>query len=141
MPLISLQASPFNLAVGDIINAKILAFNDYGSSSMSPIGGTAKMVQISNAPINLANNPTVTTSQNISFTWYPAAFDGGTVVLDYSIFFEQSTDIWQPLAVNYLTTSYTTTTGLLAGKTYNFKVYARNSVGLSLPAAVSILAA
>lgn len=92
-------------------------------------------------PISLANNPAITSSQNISFTWSPGASNGGTVVLDYSIFYEQATDVWQPLAVNYLTTSYTTTTGLLPGKTYNFKVYARNSVGLSLPATVSILAA
>ena len=55
------------------------------------------MVQIPDAPINLANNPTLTSSQNISFTWSPAAFDGGTVVLDYTIFFEQSTEIWRRL--------------------------------------------
>ena len=83
VPLISSQVAPFNLVVGDIINAKILAYNDYGSSSMSPIGGSARMVQVPDAPINLANNQAVTTSQNISFTWSPAAFDGGTAVLDY----------------------------------------------------------
>jgi len=50
---------------------------------MSPIGGSARMVQVPDAPINLANNRAVTTSQNISFIWSPAAFDGGTAVLDY----------------------------------------------------------
>ena len=34
-----------------------------------------------------------------------------------------------------------TTVGLQAGNTYNFRVYARNTVGFSIPAQVSILCA
>jgi len=101
---------------------------------MSPIGGTGKMVQVPDKPVNLVNNPAVTSSHNISFSWSAAPTNVGEVVIDYQIFYEQATDVWQPLAVNYLQTYYTTATGLNAGKTYNFKVYARNSVGLSLPA-------
>ena len=129
------------MVVGDIIQAKILAFNNYGNSGTSPIGGSGKMVQVPDQPVNLADNPAITSSRNISFTWNAGPSDGGEVVIDYAIFYEQATNVWQPLAVNYKQTAYTTTTGLQPGKTYNFKVYARNSVGLSLPASVSILAA
>jgi hypothetical protein len=89
------------LVVGDIIQAKILAFNNYGNSGTSPIGGSGKMVQVPDQPVNLADNPAITSSRNISFTWNAGPSDGGEVVIDYAIFYEQATNVWQPLAVNY----------------------------------------
>lgn len=38
-------------------------------------------------------------------------------------------------------TSYTTEVGLQPGATYNFKIYARSSVGLSVPGEIAILCA
>jgi len=50
---------------------------------MSPIGGTGKMVQVPDKPVNLVNNPAVTSSHNISFSWSAAPTNVGAVVIDY----------------------------------------------------------
>lgn len=141
VPLVSLQVAPFNLAIGDVINAKVLAFNIYGNSQTSPIGGTGILVQIPDTPLSLKNNPNVTNVLVIGFSWTAGASNGGTPLLDYTIAYDQSIGVWSNLTVNYTQTSYVTTVGLQAGNTYNFRVYARNTVGFSIPAQISILCA
>ena len=41
VPLATLTAAPFNLALGDAINIKLTAYNDYGESPLSEVGGGA----------------------------------------------------------------------------------------------------
>ena len=57
---------------------------------------------------------------------------------DYTILYDNAlgTGIFTVIKSGHATTSYTAT-GLTAGKTYTFKVEARNSYGLSAPSAPS----
>jgi hypothetical protein len=56
---------------------------------------------------------------------------GGSPIIDYRVSFDQSTGEYVVLGSGLLTRSYSTTVTLTPGKTYNFKVEARNSVGYS----------
>ena len=49
----------------------------------SPI--IVQAAQIPDAPLNLANNPTVTGSSQVGLVWNPPIFDGGSQVIDYRI--------------------------------------------------------
>ena len=70
------------------------------------------------------------------------ASDGGTSVIDYTVYYDQGTDSFVELESGVLTQYYLTTVSLTPGTTYKFKVTARNSVGSSLDSeVVEILAA
>ena len=60
IPLSVLTASPFNLNLGDSINAYIIATNNYGNSQVSSTGNGAKIVLVPDAPLTLNDNPAVT---------------------------------------------------------------------------------
>ena len=60
---------------------------------------------------------------------------------DYTVAYDQATGVWAVLATGLTETEYITSVGLAPGSTYNFRVYSRSSVGLSLPAEVAILCA
>jgi len=62
VPLTSLYNSPFNLALGDHIYAIIIAVNSYGNSVQSTPGDGASVVLVPDAPINIANNPAMTSA-------------------------------------------------------------------------------
>jgi hypothetical protein len=64
--------------------------------------------------------------------WDPPTFDGGTAVLYYRLWFDSATDgsTFSVLA-SATTETYYVKTGLIEGKTYQFKVEARNVYGYS----------
>jgi hypothetical protein len=62
IPLSTLTAAPFNLVLGQIIYVKIIAYNAYGYSTESTIGGGVVIVRVPDAPINLINVVTVTSA-------------------------------------------------------------------------------
>jgi hypothetical protein len=77
--------SPFNLILGDHIFAKIVAVNSYGNSLPSVPGDGAAVVLLPDAPINLANNPSLTNAIQIGITWQTGFSDGGTNILGYVV--------------------------------------------------------
>lgn len=93
------------------------------------------------APINLANNVTVTSATQIGIRWDEGHNNNGSPVIDYTISYDQSTGVWVNLTTSLTAKFYTTLVGLSPGRTYSFRVYARNSVGYSSPAVISILCA
>jgi hypothetical protein len=46
---------------------------------------------VPDAPINLVNDPTVTTDLRIRFTWTEGLSNGGDEVLDFSVYYDQGT--------------------------------------------------
>lgn len=83
------------------------------------------------APINLANDEAVTDAFKVGLTWQPGPSDGGSAVIDYTVYYSlEGADFiaFDPVT----TTSYTTTIALVPGGVYVFKITARNSVGSSL---------
>jgi hypothetical protein len=91
--------------------------------------------------VSLTNDPTTTTDTVIRFTWADGASDGGSPVIDYTVYYDQGTDSFVEL-ISGVTTQYYLAQSLTPGTTYKFKVTARNSVGSSLESEeVVILAA
>lgn len=66
----------------------------------------------------------------IGLIWEDGPNNGGTQVLDYEIWYDQSTSDYIVLTTQ-LTEQTFTATGLFSGTTYTFKVRARNTVGYS----------
>lgn len=54
------MSAPFNLALGQQVFVQIIAYNIYGNSSLSTLGGGAIIVSVPDAPLNLANNVVIT---------------------------------------------------------------------------------
>lgn len=97
---------------------------------------------VPDAPLSPVNDPTITTNAVIGFNWLDGASNGGTSIIDYRIWHDQSTNNFVVLKTGHLTKSFTTDNTLIAGRTYKFYIEARNSVGYSLPSVTfSILAA
>lgn len=72
--------------------AKVIATNFYGDSSQSTEGNGAIILTVPDAPLSLANNPSVTTKSKIGLTWAQGLENGGTAVIDFSIQFKQVGD-------------------------------------------------
>jgi hypothetical protein len=49
---------------------------------------------VPDAPIDLTDDAPNTSATQISFTWNDGASDGGVAVIDYRIYYDQSTDTW-----------------------------------------------
>jgi hypothetical protein len=144
VPITSLMASPFSLPWGSSVVATVSALNVYGSSlTSSPTASGAIILTIPDAPLNLANNLLVTFGTSIGLTWSPGTSNGGTPVIDYTLWSDAGSNgiTYQPVVTSLTSTSYTVT-GLGLGITYTFRVQSRNAFGLStFSATTSILAA
>jgi hypothetical protein len=78
----------------------------------------------------------------IRFTWSDGSSDGGTVVVDYTVYYDQGTNTFVELEAGVTSQFYLTSVTLSAGTTYVFKVQVRNTVGYSSDSAeLSVLAA
>jgi hypothetical protein len=115
---------------GESVYAQIIATNSIGDSEQSPAGNGAIIVLVPDSPTSLANLPAETSENKIGFFWVTGVQNGGTVVLDYRISYDQATGVWVNLASSTVT-AYTALS-LTGGLTYKFRVEARNSVGFSL---------
>lgn len=64
---------PYSLVLSNKIEAKIIAYNAYGQSAESDVGGTALIVFVPSQPLSLANNPAITMGTSIGITWTPSS--------------------------------------------------------------------
>jgi hypothetical protein len=102
IPIGVLTVEPYNLLKGNSVMARVIANNFYGDSDFSPAGNGAIMIIVPDAPINLQNDLTVTDRTRIGFTWDEGYSNGGSLVIDYRISYDQAKGIWVELAVNHL---------------------------------------
>lgn len=90
----------------------------------------------------MINDPTTTTDLVIKFSWSAGASDGGTSVIDHTIYSDLATGSYFEIDSGITTLHYTTSMSLTPGLFYKFKVTARNTVGSSVYSEeISILAA
>lgn len=87
--LTTLIVAPFNLVQDDSIAAKIIAKNAYGDSPLSAEGAGGIIKVVPDSPVNLQNDGSTTDDIKIRFTWEEGAHDGGTPVIDYSIYYDE----------------------------------------------------
>jgi hypothetical protein len=82
------------------------------------------------APVNVAETVSARSPTTISFTWSDGTANGGALVEDYRITYDQSNDDYVVLA-SLVNVQTFTATSLTAGQTYKFKIESRNSYGYS----------
>lgn len=142
IPLATLIIAPFSLSKDQSVFAKVRAINFYGDGDYSSAGNGAVIVLLPDAPNYFQNDPSLTNENQIAMTWEDGLSDGGTPIIDYRITYDQSIGTYITLATGITELKYTTLSSLTSGRTYKFKIEARNSVGYSLPSSeISILAA
>lgn len=126
IPANILNESPYNLAWGSSVYAKITATNVKGTSTESNAGNGAIILTKPDPPINLLEDTSQRTSTQLAITWDEGAAAGGTPVLDYRIYISPNGAAYT-LLVDGLTDTNYVATGLTAGVIYSFKVQARNA--------------
>lgn len=82
------MADPYLFAWGESVSAKVIAENAVGVSDASQVGNGCVLLKEPDAPLNLANDASTTTSSQIGLTWQEGAENGGSSVIDYSLFFD-----------------------------------------------------
>ena len=141
MPINILRSSKFNHPWGASIYAKIVAYNIYGYSDESAVGNGAIILTSPDAPLSVTEVITMRAATSITISWLPPPTNGGAPVIDYDIISDDSVGVDRVIKTLQTSTQYTAT-GLTAGKTYTFKVEARNKYGNSAPSLpISILCA
>lgn len=127
-----MKTTPYSLAWGADVYAKVVAINKYGMSAESAVGNGAKIITNPDAPTLFVENYALRTATSLSFTWVEGAANGGSLVLDYQVSYKLASDTnYSLLASGILSTSYTAVS-LMSGLAYNFRVRARNAFGLSV---------
>jgi len=129
-----LRAAPFGYKQGEQIVIQVAAANKFGDSLLSePTNSSyeAIILQEPDAPINLQNDLQITSDSVIKINWQPGKSDGGSVVLDYTVYYDQGTGKFVSLASSIKNTYYQTSVVLKPNTLYKFKVSARNQVGFS----------
>lgn len=134
LSLSNLIIAPYDLVLNESVWVKIIAENYYGDSPYSEPGNDGLVKLVPDAPINLTNDPLVTSDLVIKFTWVEGPSNGGVAVLDFDIYYDEGTGsgAYVLLESNIDTPYYTTTVALTNDVNYSFKVTARNTVGSGL---------
>jgi cellulose 1,4-beta-cellobiosidase len=141
VPVTALRASPYSLAWGADVYAKVTAINTYGNSVTSDEGNGAKIITAPEAPTGLANDAGVTSATQIGLTWSAPSVDNGSAVTSYNVLMGTDGSTFPTVVTGVATTSYTATS-LTQGTTYHFKVAAVNGYGAGAESSVvQILAA
>jgi hypothetical protein len=126
---------------GTTYSFKVTARNTVGSGLKS-IAEDILAAKPPDAPISLANIPSTTTGYQIGLTWAEGPYNGGSPVIDYTLWYKPSTEsVYTLFADGILAVPYTMT-GLTPSVTYDIKVQARNVVNYGdLSTSLSVLAA
>jgi hypothetical protein len=137
IPMSALIVSPFSLVQGDLVTARASALNSNGWSTVSDsnIGGAYVMTAPTrmNDPVRDADS----SDSQIIVSWdalTEATDTGGATVTSYGLEWDSGTNgaTWSELAghtVATLATSFTVTSGLIAGEGYLFRLRAENIYG------------
>jgi hypothetical protein len=132
IPVSVLIAAPFSLPWGNLVYAKVEAFNDYGGSGLSDPDCCARLVTNPDPPINLQEVLAGRTISTLGLSWQKGIFNGGDVILDYRINMADETGVYSIIASGLTSTTYTAIS-LQYGIIYTFTVESRNSYDYSDP--------
>ena len=73
---------------------------------------------VPDAPVNLFDLPAVTKANKIGLVWDEGDSSGGEAIIDYRIFYDQSSNTWTELVSGVTDPTYTTDTIMTKGHTY-----------------------
>jgi hypothetical protein len=69
IPMSIFYQATYSMVLGDRIYIRVIAINSYGESLASTAGDGSAIIFLPDAPINLANNAAITSSNTIGLTW------------------------------------------------------------------------
>ena len=128
------------ISQGTTYNFRVVAVNSVGKStpsqSITVTTLTDPTAEITNpsAPLQLQNVPAITNSNQIGLKWLPPLSNGGAPIVDYRISIKSQDDsVFTEFTYGVKTTSYTVKNIVEQGKTYQFKIEARNEAGFYGP--------
>lgn len=73
-------------------------------------------------PVSLDRDEVNTDKTQVAITWSAGPSNGGSVVIDYSIYWDQGTNTYTLAASGITALAYTHSTGISVGTPYKFKV-------------------
>jgi hypothetical protein len=117
VPVQTLKEAPFSLVWGASVYAYVVAHNAYGNSAVSARGNGAVIVTMPEPPRNLVEDTLYRSATSLGLEWTQPLTNGGSLVIDYRLLYDQASDNWIVFRENILGTAYTVT-GLNAGSTY-----------------------
>jgi hypothetical protein len=88
IPLATLRAEPYSLVLDDSVDVIVQATNAFGESSFSAVGGGALIQYVPDAPVSLTTDAENTSATQISFSWIEGPSDGGSAVIDYTVYYD-----------------------------------------------------
>lgn len=142
-----LTGSTFGLQFRDTIRIKVSAHNTYGWGVASAESSSLTLQRVPSQVVNVRSGAGTSKSQ-VQVSWDALTFGeatGDASILSYNLQLQLSDGTWSSLvgeSSDSLATSYTVTTGIVAGTSYTFRVRARNIQGWGAPSStVAILAA
>ena len=130
IPLSVLTSAPYSLSLTTSVQAKVAATNVKNTSLLSSAGNGATIITTPDAPISLSENTAQRTASTLGLTWTEGNANGGSAIIDYRINYAEQGETYSVLT-STSSSSYQIT-GLTAGKTYEFKIEARNEYGYSI---------
>lgn len=137
IPMGSLLAAPFSLVQGDLIAVRASALNSQGWGVASPTNSGGAYVMTAPTRMNDPVRDPDSSDSQIIVEWAAlsgAADTGGATVTSYGLEWDAGTggSTWSELAghtVATLATTFTVTSGLVAGQGYLFRLRAENIYG------------
>lgn len=128
-----LTSSPYSLAYGATVYAKVQAQNSQGWSvlSIANVGGAT--IQQTPSTMSAPTSGSSTSESQIEISWI-APSDGGSAISSYNLQWDSGTSgsTWTDvvgISPAYTSTSIILSTGITAGTSYQFKVRAQNVLG------------
>lgn len=129
--------SPFSLVQGDLISVRASALNSNGWGPVSATNTEGAYVMTAPTGMNDPVRDPDSSDSQIIVEWDPLTVEadtGGATVVSYGLEWDAGTDgaTWSELAghtVATLATSFTVTSGLVAGEGYLFRLRAENIYG------------
>lgn len=136
IPVETLRNDPFNLEWGAYVVAQVAATNVVGTSEYSLKGSGAFVYTLPDAPFNVANDAALTQSNQVGLTWSEGAFNGGTPIIDYSVYIKSGSATEFTKFVENIADTNAVVPEITADTEYQFYVTAQNLVGESLPSEI-----
>jgi len=148
VPMSTLRGSPFSLPFRATVAVKVRAKNAIGWGIYSSESTTAAQIQTEPVQMAAPVRGSGSSASQIQVDWTALVLGtdiGDSAITSYNLYWDQGTGVYVSLvgeSSDSLATTFTVSSGITGGSTYNFKVRAKNKWGFGdFSSSTAILAA